>query len=64
DNDDFEKLHKKTKTGKKTSNPITRKECAETCKNKNNKSDSTKPLRANFGPLHDLFCDIENRGNC
>ncbi|KAI3847150.1 hypothetical protein MKW92_009474 [Papaver armeniacum] len=62
DNDDFVKPHKKMKTSKKSGKPKTRKECAETGKNKGNKSDSTKPFRANFGPLYDLFRDLENKG--
>ncbi|KAI3866799.1 hypothetical protein MKW92_050384 [Papaver armeniacum] len=63
DNDDFEKPHKKKKTAKKTKNPVTTKESVKTCKNKSNKADSTKLFRANFGPLHDLFRDLEKRGN-
>ncbi|XP_026413816.1 uncharacterized protein LOC113309583 isoform X4 [Papaver somniferum] len=47
DNDDFVKPLKKTKTIKKTEKP---------------KTNSTKPFRANFGPLHDLFRDLENKG--
>ncbi|KAI3890548.1 hypothetical protein MKW92_051387 [Papaver armeniacum] len=62
DNDDFVKPHKKMKMSKKTGKPKTSKECAETGKNKGNKSDSTKPFRANFGPLYDLFRDLENKG--
>ncbi|KAI3900314.1 hypothetical protein MKW92_010694 [Papaver armeniacum] len=62
DNDDFEKPLKKKKTTKKNENPITTKESAEKCKNKINKSDSTKLFRANFGPLHDLFRDLEKNG--
>ncbi|KAI3862617.1 hypothetical protein MKX03_001595 [Papaver bracteatum] len=62
DNDDFVKPHKKMKSSKKTGKPKTSKECDETGKNKGNKSDSTKPLRANFGLLYDLFRDLENKG--
>ncbi|KAI3845199.1 hypothetical protein MKX03_024857 [Papaver bracteatum] len=62
DNDDFVKPHNKMKTSKKTGKPKTSKECTETGKNKGNKSDSTKPFRANFGPLYDLFRDLENKG--
>ncbi|XP_026413810.1 uncharacterized protein LOC113309583 isoform X2 [Papaver somniferum] len=69
DNDDFVKPLKKTKTIKKTEKPKTSKECAETGKKKATNQlsysyslDSTKPFRANFGPLHDLFRDLENKG--
>ncbi|KAI3835503.1 hypothetical protein MKW92_023829 [Papaver armeniacum] len=62
DNDDFVKPPKKMKTSKKSGKPKASKECAETGKNKGNKSDSTKPFRANFGPLYDLFRDLENKG--
>ncbi|KAI3943492.1 hypothetical protein MKW92_053318 [Papaver armeniacum] len=55
DNDNFVKPHKKMKTSKKTGKPKTSKECVETGKNKGNKS-------ANFGPLYDLFRDLENKG--
>ncbi|KAI3865914.1 hypothetical protein MKX03_024064 [Papaver bracteatum] len=54
--DDFEKPKKKKKTVDSS------KDGDKGGPNKDTKSESTKIFRANFGPLHDLFRDLENKG--
>ncbi|KAI3855477.1 hypothetical protein MKW92_024080 [Papaver armeniacum] len=57
DNDYFVKPHKKMKTSKKTGKPK-----LSMFKWVYLYTNSTKPFRANFGPLYDLFRDLENKG--
>ncbi|KAI3921239.1 hypothetical protein MKW92_037735 [Papaver armeniacum] len=67
DNDDFVKPHKKMKTSKKCGKPKTINFIINIINPIFDVStylytNSTKPFRANFGPLYDLFRDLENKG--
>ncbi|KAI3832237.1 hypothetical protein MKX03_032139 [Papaver bracteatum] len=56
--DDFQNLKKKNKIEE----PTTTKDGAKPGTSKGCKTDATKLFRVNFVPLHDLFHDLENRG--